>query len=217
MDRVLFIFGLENLKGKRGRELLRFQLAAKLETMLPALALGMEPVEAGIMRQKPRNAKDSIFADGFAASMAFYGILVGAVTLIAYALGEYVFSDPAVADGMACTMSFATLVFCELTRAFVIRSEHQSIFKIGVFSNKAMNKAFAAGLIMQLAVLLIPPLQPIFSVTPLHISNWIVVIVLSLMPLIVSEISKAIYHARHGLDFQGINRCEKRTQSEEQL
>lgn len=158
---------------------------------LPALALGMEPVEAGIMRQKPRNPKDSIFANGFAANMVFYGLLVGGVTLAAYALGEHVFSSPAVADGMACTMSFATLVFCELTRAFAIRSEHQSIFKIGVFSNKAMNKAFAVGLIMQLAVLLIPPLQPIFSVTPMHASNWAVVIALSLMPIIISEISKA--------------------------
>lgn len=168
---------------------------------LPALALGMEPVEAGIMRQKPRNPKDSIFANGFAVSMVFYGILVGAVTLTAYALGEYVFSDPTVADGMACTMSFATLVFCELTRAFAIRSEHQSIFKIGVFSNKAMNKAFAAGLIMQLSVLLIPPLQPIFSVTPLHAANWAVVIGLSLMPIIISEIFKATKTAFHTSSF----------------
>ena len=48
--------------------------------------------------------------------MVFYGVLVGAVTLAAYMLGEYVLSDPDTADGVACTMSFATLVFCELTR-----------------------------------------------------------------------------------------------------
>lgn len=163
---------------------------------LPALALGMEPVEEGIMKEKPRDPKDSIFAHGFAASMVFYGILVGAVTLLAYTLGEYVLSDPNEADQVACTMSFATLVFCELTRAFAVRSEHHSIFKIGIFSNSMMNKAFAVGLILQLAVLLIPPLQEVFDVTNLNATEWAVVIVLAFVPLITSEIYKAIKKAR---------------------
>ena len=163
---------------------------------LPALALGMEPVEDGIMKEKPRDPKDSIFAHGFAASMIFYGVLVGAVTLLAYALGEYVLSDPTAADQVACTMSFATLVFCELTRAFAVRSEHHSIFKIGIFSNSMMNKAFAIGLILQLSVLLIPPLQDIFDVTSLNAVEWAIVIILALVPLIVSEIYKAVKKAR---------------------
>ena len=162
---------------------------------LPALALGMEPVEEGIMKEKPRDPKDSIFAHGFAVSMVFYGVLVGAVTLAAYMLGEYVLSDPDTADGVACTMSFATLVFCELTRAFAVRSEHRSIFKIGIFSNSMMNKAFAVGLILQLAVLLIPPLQGIFGVMNLNVTEWAVVIALALVPLIVSEIFKAVKRA----------------------
>ena len=159
---------------------------------LPALALGMEPVEAGIMNEKPRDPKVSIFANGFAASMIFYGVLVGAVTLISYMLGEYVLSDPDTADRVACTMSFATLVFCELTRAFAVRSEHHSIFKIGVFSNSMMNKAFAVGLILQLAVLFIPPFQDVFGVMYLSAREWGIIIILSLMPLIVSEIVKGV-------------------------
>ena len=101
---------------------------------LPALALGMEPVEPGVMKQKPRDSRKSIFADGFASSMIFYGVLVGAITLAAYWLGEYVLSDPAVADGTANTMAFATLVFGELTRAYAVRSETRSIFSIGLLS-----------------------------------------------------------------------------------
>ena len=93
-------------------------------------------------------------------------------------------------------MSFATLVFCELTRAFAVRSEHHSIFKIGIFSNSMMNKAFAVGLILQLAVLLIPPLQEVFDVTNLNATEWAVVIVLAFVPLITSEIYKAIKKAR---------------------
>lgn len=158
---------------------------------LPALALGMEPVEPGVMKQKPRDSRKSIFADGFAASMIFYGVLVGAITLAAYWLGEYVLSDPNIADGTANTMAFATLVFGELTRAFAVRSETRSIFSIGVFSNSAMNKAFVVSLAMQLAVLFIPFLQEIFKVQSLTGTEWIIVIALSLVPLIVSEITKA--------------------------
>lgn len=159
---------------------------------LPALALGMEPVEPGVMKQKPRDSRKSIFADGFATSMIFYGILVGAITLAAYWLGEYVLSDPNIADGTANTMAFATLVFGELTRAFAVRSEKRSIFKIGIFSNSAMNKAFVVSLGMQLAVLFIPFLQPIFKVQSLSGLEWLIVVTLSLVPLIVSELNKKI-------------------------
>lgn len=157
---------------------------------LPALALGMEPVEPGVMKQKPRDSRKSIFADGFAASMIFYGVLVGVITLAAYWLGEYVLSNPNVADGTANTMAFATLVFGELTRAFAVRSETRSIFSIGVFSNSAMNKAFLVSLALQLAVLFIPFLQEIFKVQSLTGMEWLIVILLSLVPLIVSEITK---------------------------
>lgn len=158
---------------------------------LPALALGMEPVEPGVMKQKPRDSRKSIFADGFAASMIFYGVLVGVITLAAYWLGEYVLSNPNIADGTANTMAFATLVFGELTRAFAVRSETRSIFSIGVFSNSAMNKAFLVSLALQLAVLFIPFLQEIFKVQSLTGMEWLIVILLSLVPLIVSEITKA--------------------------
>lgn len=158
---------------------------------LPALALGMEPVEPGVMKQKPRDSRKSIFADGFAASMIFYGVLVGVITLAAYWLGEYVLSNPNIADGTANTMAFATLVFGELTRAFAVRSETRSIFSIGVFSNSAMNKAFSVSLALQLAVLFIPFLQEIFKVQSLTGMEWLIVILLSLVPLIVSEITKA--------------------------
>lgn len=163
---------------------------------LPALALGMEPVEEGIMRQKPRDPNESLFTRDFARSMAFYGVLVGAVTLFAYFLGEYVISDPLMPDKTANTMAFATLVFCELTRAFALRSERLSIFKIGVFSNKSMNTAFSVSLLLQLAVLFIPPFQNIFHVTNLTGTEWLVVIGLGLVPLVISEISKAITNIR---------------------
>ncbi len=124
--------------------------------------------------------------------MCFYGVLVGAIVLAAYALGEYVLTDAATADAVACTMSFATLVFCELTRAMAVRSESRSVFAIGLFSNKSMNQAFVVGLALQLAVLFIPPLQGVFNVTALNATRWLVVVGLSFVPLVVSEVLKAV-------------------------
>ncbi len=166
---------------------------------LPALALGMEPVESSVMNQKPRDPKTSLFAQGFGASMVFYGILVGGITLVAYYLGEYVLSDPDKADAVANTMAFSTLVFCELTRAFAVRSQHRSVFQVGLFTNKTMNIAFVVGLVMQLAVMLLPPLMAIFDVCALTGSEWAVVVALSLVPLVVSELAKAFARSRGDL------------------
>ena len=162
---------------------------------LPALALGMEPVEEGVMREKPRAADESLFNKKFSIRLAWQGIMVGLVTLTAYYLGEYILSDPNLADATANTMAFATLTMCQLFHAFDVRSEDQSIFHIGILSNPAMNKAFVVGIILQLAVLLIPPLMSVFNVCALTAPEWGVVLGLSILPLIVCEIEKAIRRA----------------------
>ena len=120
---------------------------------LPALALGVEPVERGVMEQPPRDAGASLFAGGFAFRLCWQGIMVGLLTLTAYFLGEYVLSEPGEAYAAANTMAFATLTLCQLFHAYDVRSERSSLLQIGIFSNPAMNRAFAVGLVMQLAVL----------------------------------------------------------------
>ena len=120
---------------------------------------------------------------------------VSGLTLAAYWLGEYVLSDPNLADATANTMAFATLTMCQLFHAFDVRSETQSLFGMGVFSNPAMNKAFVIGMLMQLAVLLIPPFQLVFSVTSLTAVEWLVVLGLAVAPVIVCELEKAARRA----------------------
>ena len=159
---------------------------------LPALALGMEPVEDGIMEQKPRVGSDRLFTKGFSLRLVWQGIMVGALTLTAYWLGEYVLSDPTTADAAANTMAFATLTLSQLFHAFDVRSEERSLFRIGVFSNKAMNEAFLVGLAMQMSVLCLPPLQKIFSVVFLTPAEWLVVLALAITPMILCEIEKAL-------------------------
>ena len=159
---------------------------------LPALALGMEPVEANVMKQKPREASESLFSKGFSLRLAWQGIMVGALTLAAYCLGEYALGDPAIADATANTMAFATLTLSQLFHAFDVRSEDRSLFHIGVFSNKAMNEAFLVGLAMQMSVLCLPPLQKIFSVVFLDPMEWLVVLALAVAPIIFCEIEKIL-------------------------
>lgn len=160
---------------------------------LPALALGLEPVEADVMDQPPRDAHEPLFTPSFAIRLIWQGALVGALTLLAYFLGEYVLGDPSRADATANTMAFATLTFCQLFHAFDVRSARQSIFSLGLFSNPAMNQAFVVGCALQLAVLLFPPLMTVFSVTFLSPFQWLVVVILSITPVVFSEVEKAFF------------------------
>ena len=162
---------------------------------LPAIALGMEPVEHSVMQEKPRAANESLFNKSFSIRLAWQGVMVGLLTLAAYFLGEYVLSDPAMADATANTMAFATLTFCQLFHAFDVRSEDQSIFKIGILSNPAMNKAFVVGMVLQLAVLFVPFLQGVFKVCSLTAIEWACVLGLALTPVLICEVEKAVRRA----------------------
>jgi len=174
---------------------------------LPALALGMEPVEPGVMKEKPRAASASLFDRAFSFRLAWQGLMVGGVTLAAYLLGEYVLSDPSTAAATANTMAFATLTLSQLFHAFDVRSEDRSIFSIGPLTNPAMNKAFLVGMALQLAVLLFPPLMEVFSVVALTGREWLCVAVLSLTPVVICEGEKAIRRALRGQK-RGVSRVE---------
>ena len=159
---------------------------------LPALALGMEPVEDSVMTQKPRGAKESLFSKAFSLRLLWQGIMVGALTLLSYWLGEYVFSDPTRADAVANTMAFATLTLSQLFHAFDVRSEDRSLFRIGICSNHAMNEAFLVGLAMQMSVLCLPPLQKIFCTVFLTPTQWLAVLGLAVTPVVICELEKAL-------------------------
>lgn len=159
---------------------------------LPALALGVEPVEEGVMEQPPRKADEGIFSGGAGMDIAWQGALVGMVTLAAYFLGEYVLSDPWETYQAANTMAFATLTISQLFHAWDVRSEKRSIFEIGLLSNLAMVRAFLVGMGLQLMVMFLPLMQEIFSVVPLNGAEWMTVLALSLIPTAVCELVKEL-------------------------
>lgn len=158
---------------------------------LPALALGVEPVEEGVMEEEPRDASAGLFGRKFSLRLAWQGLMVGGLTLAAYFLGFTRLAAPGMEGAAANTMAFATLTLCQLFHAFNVRSEERSLFAQGVFSNPAMNRAFLAGMTMQLSVLLIPPLQGVFSVAPMNAPQWITVLALAMAPIPICEWAKA--------------------------
>lgn len=164
---------------------------------LPALALGVEPVEDGVMDTPPRRAADSLFDRRFSLRLAWQGIMVGGLTLTAYFLGYAVLGAPGQEGAAANTMAFATLTMSQLFHAFNVRSEDRSVFRQGLLSNPAMNRAFLVGLALQLSVLLIPPLQGAFAVTAMSGAQWCAVLLLAVSPIPVCEVEK--YLRRRGV------------------
>lgn len=161
---------------------------------LPALALGMEKPEKDIMQRPPRKRSESVFADGLGVKALLEGLMVTAVTLIAYYLGRYVFTADTEIYGQ--TMAFAVLGFSQIIHANSVRSSH-SIFKSGL--NIYMLGAAAVSTLAMLAALS-TPLHALFKLTPLNASETLWVALLSFAPLAVEEIVKLFKHLRgvHG-------------------
>ncbi len=154
---------------------------------LPALALGMEEVEQDVMSRPPRDSQESLFTRAFSIRLLWQGCMVGGLTLLSYFLGLHTGGG-----AVACTMSFATLTLSQLVHAFNVRSGSHSLGQIGLLSNPSMNRAFVVGLLLQLSVLLLPPIMPIFSVVPLNTTQWLTVIALALSPIPICEGGKRL-------------------------
>ena len=152
---------------------------------LPAIALGMEEVEADVMLQKPRPKNEGIFAHGFGVRIFLQGVMFGLLSLIAYKVGETVTGT--VSGGQ--TLAFMVLSLSQVVQAFNMRSEH-SLFKIGIFSNQKLNGAALISIIMVVLVLFTPLSIP-FGLVLLPGKLYLIGLGLILVPLVVMEGSKA--------------------------
>ncbi len=164
---------------------------------LPAIALGMDPGDPDVMKEKPRPAKESFFAKGAGTQAIFGGLLIGALTIIGFWYGYYEHGyapmDANVPESVmeyARTMAFMVLVCAQLFYSLAIRSHTKSIFKIGLFSNKMLILAIVAGILLQLLVMLIPFMREAFKLQMLDSKGWIMAIALGLVPLFINEIRK---------------------------
>ncbi len=151
---------------------------------LPALALAAEPAEHGIMRRPPRSAKESLFANGMWQHMIWVGLLMAGITLFIQAWAYHSGSSH------WQTMALTVLVFSQLGHVLAIRSEKESLFSTGIFSNRPMAAAVFITFLLQMATIYVPALNPIFKTQPLSMNEMLICIALSSVVFIAVEIEK---------------------------
>lgn len=154
----------------------------------PALALGLEPPEKGIMKKPPRISHEGVFAGGVGINILIQGITIGLISLASYWLALQGGRTPEEAH----TMAFVTMAFSQLVHSFNVRSLEQSLFSVGIRTNVSLILAFIFSAAALLAVIFIPFLRDIFETARLQANDWIIAIILSLIPLAVAEISKFV-------------------------
>lgn len=158
---------------------------------LPAIALGMEPVEADIMDKKPKPKDEGLFAHGFGVRIVLQGFLFGTLSLIAFYLGE---SMTGRLEG-GQTLTFMVLALSQVVQAFNMRSDH-SLFRIGVFTNHKLNWAALASTAL-VALVMFTPLSTLFGLTLLSAKLYLIGLGLILTPVLVMELSKAFGLIKH--------------------
>ncbi|MCL4559268.1 MAG: cation-translocating P-type ATPase [Chloroflexi bacterium] len=156
----------------------------------PALALGTEKGDPDIMDRPPRPPKEPIINRYMIRGISVQTIAITAVTLGAYAIGR--FTDPAHIE-YAEAMAFVTLSCSELMRAYTARSEYYPVLKIGPFKNRWMNLAILSSLVLILAVVYVPFLQPVFNTRALGLAQWEMIIPLLFVPSIAAELTKLAF------------------------
>ena len=155
---------------------------------LPAIALGLDPPEKDLMTHPPRSPKKGLFADGLWWTIAIEGGMIGGLALLAFTIGR-IFFDCSGTPEIGRTMSFCVLSLSQLVHAFNMRSEH-SVFSVGILSNPYLVGAFLIGVILQVGVVSVPMLSPLFRVVPLNALQWSIVGLLSFAPLPLVELQK---------------------------
>lgn len=158
---------------------------------LPAIALGMEAVEADVMDQPPKPKNESIFAHGLGVRIVLQGFMFGILALIAFKVGENVTGT--LAGGQ--TMAFMVLSLSQVIQAFNMRSD-RSLFHIGLFSNRTLNRAALVSIVM-VALVLFTPVRIAFGLVLLPTKLYLLGLVLILLPMVVMEVSKACGLIKH--------------------
>lgn len=156
-----------------------------LTDSLPALAIGMEPVDKSLMKQRPRNPKEGIITRDFALNLLLYGVMIAVSTLTGFYTGL------SVNAATASTMAFAVLTLARLFHGFNCRSS-KSLNRIGIGSNKWSIAAFAAGTLLLAIVLTVPALGRLFCIAPLGMAQITMIIILALIPSLIIQMSRMV-------------------------
>ena len=156
-----------------------------LTDSLPALAIGMEPADEGLLKEKPRDPKEGLMTKDFMIQMAAQGVLISAVVITAFYLGLRS------STAMASTMAFSTLTLARLFHGFNCRGK-KSIFKLGFGTNPYSLYAFGAGALLLGLVIFIPGLHRLFQVQSMPVVSLLQVAVLAFIPTLMIQMKRLI-------------------------
>lgn len=161
---------------------------------LPAIALGVEPAEPGVMTHKPRGRNSSFFSGGVMSSIIYQGILQTILVLGVYGFAllypEHATYKEIHAD--ALTMAYVTLGLIQLVHAYNVKSVYQSIFTVGLFKNRLFNWSIPLAFLLLMATIVIPGFNTFFHVSVLSPTQWLVTIIGSLIMVLAVEIVKFV-------------------------
>lgn len=164
---------------------------------LPAIALGVEPAEPDVMTHKPRGRKSNFFDGGVMGAIIYQGIFQTLLVLGVYGWA-LMFPEHASSRMMhedALTMAFATLGLIQLLHAFNVKSVYQSIFTVGAFRNRTFNWAIPVAFLLLMVTIAVPGFNQLFHVSHLSVTQWLAVIIGSLLMVVLTEIVKAVQRA----------------------
>lgn len=158
----------------------------------PAMALGVENAEPGIMNQPPRDTNEPILDKSMMGGIIFQAVAIAFASLISYYWAARMYG---IGNGLVHvrTVVFTTLITAELLRAFSSRSQVYTLFKIGFFSNIRMIQAVFVSFALTVLVLYVPILNEIFDVMPLTMHDWEIVLAFSFIPMLVGELYKDLF------------------------
>ena len=158
---------------------------------LPGLALSQEPAERNVMKRPPRAPNESLFDRRMVIDILWVGILIGVMSLLS---GYLTFKQD---SAVWHTMVFTTLTMAQMGQALAVRSEHDLLFEIGLFTNKQLLGAVLLTILLQLGVIYLPFMQRIFETTALSFGNLVLSIALGAVVFVVAEISKLVWRRLH--------------------
>ena len=160
---------------------------------LPALALGVEEAEPGLMKRPPRPYGQGIITRAMAYAIGFQGLLIGLVTLAAFVL-EFVVLGSSV--DRARVVAFTTSILAQALHSFNLRSLRYSLFTVGLFGNRYLIYALIAVVMSNLLIIYVPFFQPVFATEALSLADWGVVVGLGVIPLLVVQATRVVGEMR---------------------
>ena len=153
----------------------------------PALALAVDPKAPDLMQQPPRQAQARLLDGGRLWTIAGEGLMLAVIALSAFSYSLFIWEQPI---DQARTVTFTVMVVAQLVHAFNCRSDRWSLLHVGVTTNRALIWAVVASLALQVGILTIPVVEPIFKVAPLPIEDWELMVAMGLFPLVAVEAIK---------------------------